>query len=146
MVASGGAHEWHTREGEAKGSARYSATAAALAEAVYVGLFGVKLAGGVLDLDVRLLDRTGRIELQQPATQTRVAYRYRFEPAARRITLEAETNARTGRVRIVIPPGCAQRRLAAVRSALPSGSRRVAKTAPSRCPPARRRSASRYAW
>lgn len=105
VVGSGGAHEWHTREGEAKGSARYSATAAALAEAVYSGLFGVKLAGGVLDLDVRLLDRTGRIELLQPATQTRVAYRYRFEPAARRITLEAETNARTGRVRIVVPPG-----------------------------------------
>jgi len=77
---------------------------AALAEAIYTGLFGVKLAGGVLDLDVRLLDRTGRVELQQPATQTRVAYRYRFEPAARRITLEAETNARPGRVRIVVPP------------------------------------------
>lgn len=105
VVASGGAYEWHTRDGEAKGSARYSATAAALAEAVYSGLFGVKLAGGVLDLDVRLLDRTGRIELQQPATQTRLAYRYRFEPVTRRITLEAETNARTGRVRIVVPPG-----------------------------------------
>lgn len=100
-----GAHEWHTREGEAKGSGRYSATAAALAEAVYAGLFGVRLEGGVLSLDIRLLDRTGRIELSQPATPTRLAYRYAFDPRTRRITLNADTTARLGRVRIVVPPG-----------------------------------------
>ncbi len=100
---SKGAYEWHTRSGEAKGSGRYSATAAALAEAVYTGLFGVKLGHGVADLDIRLLDRTGRIDLTQPATGTRVAYRYAFDPRARRITLDAETNARLGRVRLVVP-------------------------------------------
>lgn len=120
-----GAYEWHTREGEAKGSGRYSATAAALAEAVYSGLFGVQLAGGVLSLDIRLLDRTGRIELTQPATATRVAYRYAFEPRARRITLDAETTARLGRVRIVVPPGL---RVREVRR----GGRRVPFTAETR--------------
>jgi hypothetical protein len=105
VTAAGGAHEWHTREGEAKGSGRYSASAAALAEAVYDGLFGVHLAGGVLDLDIRLMDRTGRIALEQPATATRVGYRYRFDPRTRRIDLDAQTNARLGRIRIVVPPG-----------------------------------------
>jgi Mannosylglycerate hydrolase MGH1-like glycoside hydrolase domain len=105
VVAAHGAHEWHTREGDPKGSGRYSASAAALAEAVYEGLFGVKLVRGVLSLDIRLLDRTGRIELRQPATTTRVAYRYRFDPRTRRINLDAETNARLGRVRLVLPPG-----------------------------------------
>jgi hypothetical protein len=103
VVAADGCYEWFTREGLPRGSARYSGSASALAMAVYGGLYGVDLAGGVLNLDVRLGERSGRVELAQPATATTLSYRYRADGL--RLSLELSTNARPGRLRIALPYG-----------------------------------------
>jgi hypothetical protein len=103
VVAAGGCYEWFTREGAPRGSARYSGSASALALALYEGLFGVELAGGVLDLDVRLRGRSGSVALEQPATGATLSYRYRAEPL--KLSLDVQTSARPGRLRIALPEG-----------------------------------------
>jgi hypothetical protein len=103
VARSRGVYEWNTREGEGKGSPRYAASAGALADAVFHGLFGVTLARGQLDLDVRL-DRSGAIHLYQPATDTFVAYRFEVAPA--RLVLRYESNAKgSGRAAVLLPKG-----------------------------------------
>ena len=101
---SRGLYEWHTRTGEGRGSAAYAGSAGVLAAALFEGLFGVSLSAGELSLTVRLGEEPGRIHLYQPATDTFVAYRY--EPSARSLLLEYDSNhPRPGRVAIRIPPG-----------------------------------------
>jgi hypothetical protein len=101
---NGGLHEWHTRDGEGRGSPTYAGSAGMLAAAVFEGLFGVSLSAGELNLTVRLGAEPGRIHLYQPATDTFVAYRY--EPTARSLLLEYDSNhPRPGRVALRLPPG-----------------------------------------
>jgi len=99
---NGGLHEWQTRDGEGRGSPTYAGSAGALAAAVFEGLFGVSLSADELSLTVRLGPEPGRIHLYQPATDTFVAYRY--EPAARSLVLEYDSNhRRPGRIALLIP-------------------------------------------
>jgi hypothetical protein len=101
---SGGLYEWHTREGEGRGSRTYAGSAGALAAAVYEGLFGVSLSADRLTITVRLGGETGSLHLYEPATDTFVAYRY--QPSARSIVLEYDSNHRhPGRVALPLPPG-----------------------------------------
>ena len=100
---NGGLHEWHTRDGEGRGSPTYAGSAGMLAAAVFEGLFGVSLSADELSLTVRLGTEPGRIHLYQPATDTFVAYRY--EPGASSIVLEYDSNhPRPGRVALSLPP------------------------------------------
>lgn len=97
-----GLHEWHTRDGEGRGSPTYAGSAGALGAAVIEGLFGVALSADELRITPRLGDEAGRIHLYQPATDTFVAYRY--QPSARALVLEYDSNhPRPGKVRVRIP-------------------------------------------
>ena len=108
---SGGLYEWHTRDGQGRGSPTYAGSAGTLAAAVFEGLFGVSLSADELRLTVRLGPKPGRIHLYQPATDTFVAYRY--EPSDRTLALDYDSNHRhPGRVAMLLPPG---RRVAEVR-------------------------------
>ena len=99
-----GLHEWHTRDGEGRGSPTYAGSAGALAAAVFEGLFGVSLSAAELNLTVRLGEQPGSIHLYQPATDTFVAYRY--EPSEKALVLSYDSNhARPGRVGLRVPPG-----------------------------------------
>lgn len=100
--ATGGLYEWYTRDGAGKGSARYAGSAAALGQAVIEGLFGVDLHGGRLDLRLRL-DRSGAVQLHEPATNSDIDLRCRVEP--RRLVLDLDTNATLGRVAVLLPKG-----------------------------------------
>jgi hypothetical protein len=107
----GGLYEWHTRGGEGRGSPTYAGSAGVLAAAVFEGLFGVSLSADALSLTVRLGAEPGRIHLYEPTTDTFVAYRY--QPAARALMLEYDSNhRRRGRIAVRLPPG---RRVTAVR-------------------------------
>jgi hypothetical protein len=100
---NGGLHEWHTRDGQGRGSPTYAGSAGMLAAAVFEGLFGVSLTADELSLTVRLGAESGRIHLYQPATDTFVAYRY--EPSVSSIVLEYDSNhPRPGRVALGLPP------------------------------------------
>ena len=103
-----GLHEWHTRDGEGRGSSTYAGSAGALAAAVFEGLFGVSLSADELSLTVRLGNESGRIHLYQPATDTFVAYGY--EPSEQVLALTYDSNHRKpGRVALLIPRGRAAR-------------------------------------
>jgi hypothetical protein len=101
---NGGLHEWHTRDGEGRGSPTYAGSAGALAAAVFEGLFGVSLSADELRLTVRLAGEPGSVHLYEPATDTFVAYRY--EPKARALVLDyASNHRRPGRIALRLPPG-----------------------------------------
>lgn len=101
-VAAGGLHEWHTREGEGRGSATYAGSAGALGDALYRGLFGVDLRASRLHLKVRLGERSGRLDLLEPATATRIEYRYTWTPEV--ATLEYKSSHREpGRISVRLP-------------------------------------------
>jgi hypothetical protein len=99
-----GLHEWHTRDGQGRGSPTYAGSAGMLAAAVFEGLFGVSLSADELSLTVRLGTEPGRIHLYQPATDTFIAYRY--EPSTRALVLDYDSNhGGEGRVALAVPPG-----------------------------------------
>jgi hypothetical protein len=101
---SGGLYEWHTREGEGRGSRTYAGSAGVLAAAVFEGLFGVSLSADELSLAVRLGAEPGRIHLYEPATGTFVAYQY--QPSAYALVLEYDSNHRhRGSVGLLVPKG-----------------------------------------
>jgi hypothetical protein len=105
-VANGGLHEWSTREGQGRGSARYAGSAGALGAAIMAGLYGIDLRHDGLDLHVRLGDLAGRVRAVEPATGMVVAYEYACDPARRRITLRYEAS-RSGRgtLEVLLPSG-----------------------------------------
>jgi len=101
---NGGLYEWHTREGEGRGSRTYAGSAGALAAAVFEGLFGVSLSADELSLTVHLGAEPGRIHLYQPATDTFVSYRY--QPSERALVLDYDSNhPQRGRVGLLVPSG-----------------------------------------
>ena len=105
VARAGGLYEWNSRTGEGRGSPRYAGSAAALAEAIFRGLYGVELVGDTLSLRVRLRDKPGDIHLYQPATDTYVAYSYRPAPKRGLVTLRFESNAQPGRLAVALPAG-----------------------------------------
>jgi len=101
---NGGLHEWHTRDGQGRGSPTYAGSAGALGAAVIEGLFGVSLSADELSLNVCLGEMAGRIHLYQPATDTFVAYSY--EPSERTLVLTYDSNHPSrGRVALRLPSG-----------------------------------------
>ena len=105
-VAAGGLHEWSTRDGRGRGSARYAGSAAALGAAVLQGLFGLDLGTNGLALHVRHGARSGEVRAQEPATGTTVAYRQSYDAKARTLELSFDSSAPgTGRLEVLLPPG-----------------------------------------
>jgi hypothetical protein len=101
---NGGLHEWHTRDGQGRGSSTYAGSAGVLASATIEGLFGVSLSAAELRLTVRLGELPGRIHLYQPATNTFVAYAY--EPSEQALVLTYDSNhPRRGQVALLVPRG-----------------------------------------
>lgn len=101
-----GLYEWHTRSGEGRGSPRYAGAAGALAGAVLQGLFGVSLDAGELTVKARLVEASGEAHLYQPATDTFVAYGYRYDERARSILMNYRSNhPRAGRLELLLPQG-----------------------------------------
>jgi hypothetical protein len=92
-VLGGGLYEWHSKDGRGRGSPKYSGSAGALGAACFQGLFGVYLRASGLELKVRLGNRSGQIRLHQPATDTFVRYRYRYQGRADRLIMQYESNA-----------------------------------------------------
>lgn len=106
VVSSGGLYEWQSRDGKGRGSRNYAGSAGALGAACFQGLFGVYLTAGALELRVRLGDWPGQIQLYQPATETYVRYRYRYDEKAHRLDLRYESNsASEGGLSILLPKG-----------------------------------------
>lgn len=105
-VENAGLFEWHSRDGRGQGSPAYAGSAGALAAALFQGLFGVHLTAERLSLTVRLGQRSGRIELLEPATDTSVAYRYEYEAGGRHLRLAYESShPRPGQVALLLPAG-----------------------------------------
>ena len=104
-VRSRGLHEWWTREGEPKGSARYAGSAGALGQAVIEGLFGVSLEARRLDVTVRLGERRGHLYLRQPATGDSVWYVHSYDAARRRVSVVYGSTARAGTLALLLPLG-----------------------------------------
>ncbi len=112
---SGGLYEWYTREGAGRGSPRYAGSAGALGQAVYEGLFGVRLRADGLRLRVRLGARSGSVRLQEPASGRSVYYehhvgpdriemRWRTRPAARELALRLPEGRRAVALRVAGQP------------------------------------------
>ncbi|MFL6229122.1 MAG: MGH1-like glycoside hydrolase domain-containing protein [Pyrinomonadaceae bacterium] len=91
-VGNNGLYEWHTRDGQGKGSSDYAGSAGALSAAVFQGLYGVYLSGGMLNLKIRLSDRPGQIHVYQPATDNYVAYRYGYDEVSQTASMVYESN------------------------------------------------------
>jgi hypothetical protein len=85
-------YEWDTREGEGRGSPNLAASAGALAGAVFQGLFGIYLSGDALSVRIRLGVLPGKIHLYEPATDSYVAYEYRYDDTVERIGVDYESN------------------------------------------------------
>lgn len=103
-VQNNGLHEWHTLEGEGKGSRDYAGSAGVLGGAISQGLFGVYLNHGALTLKVRLSDRSGSIRVHEPATDRHVSYQYCYEPSLSVIRIKYSSNfPNPGRIHILLP-------------------------------------------
>jgi hypothetical protein len=121
---NGGLYEWHTREGEGRGSGTYAGSAGVLAAAVFEGLFGVSLSAEELSLTVRLGPEPGRIHLHEPATDTFVAYGY--QPSERALVLDYDSNHRgRGTVGLLVPSGRRVLRMALDAKPVPLRTRSV---------------------
>ena len=106
VTSGGGLYEWQTKDGQGRGSPNYAGSAGALGTASFRGLFGVYLRGGELELKVRLADQPGQIHLNQPATETFVRYRYRYDQTQQEIRLFYETNLEgEGNLSVLLPVG-----------------------------------------
>ena len=103
-VQNNGLHEWHTLQGEGKGSRDYAGSAGVLGGAISQGLFGVYLTHRALTLKVRLAERSGSIRLHEPATERHVSYEYCYEPSAGVIRVTYSSNfPNPGRIHILLP-------------------------------------------
>lgn len=106
VASSSGLFEWQTKDGKGRGSRNYAGSAGALGAACFRGLFGVYLRGDELELKVRLGDQPGQIQLNQPATDTFVRYRYRYDEESLQIRLFYESNlAGEGNLSVLLPRG-----------------------------------------
>jgi hypothetical protein len=105
IIKSGGFFEWRSKDGAGQGSRHYAGSAAALADAVYRGLFGVDLTADQLDLRVRLGTRDAAIYLRQPTDQRFVAYRTDFDDTTRTFHVRYESSMPVnGTLAILLPP------------------------------------------
>jgi len=118
LVATGwaahpeGLYEWHlpgTDQG--RGSLHYCASAAALAEAIIGGLYGVSLDRQGVVLSPRLSHQDGYVRVYQPATDIYAAYDYRVTAGG--IVLEYGCNDEQPlTLRMLLPAGTAIQGLA----------------------------------
>jgi hypothetical protein len=103
-VDNNGLYEWHTRNGEGKGSRDYAGSGGALSGAVFQGLFGVYLSKAGLILKIRLGYQTGQINLYEPATDQYVAYQHCYERETNSIRLGYSSNfPYNGKIHILVP-------------------------------------------
>jgi len=106
VAGNGGLHEWQALDGRGRGSRNYAGSAGALGAASFQGLFGVYLSAGSLQLKVRLGELPGEIQLFQPATDTFVRYRYRYDAARSQLSMLFESNAGAeGSLSVLLPRG-----------------------------------------
>lgn len=100
---SGGLFEWHTRDGQGRGSPQYAGSAGALGTAILEGLLGIRLSAERLELKPRLGVLSAQVRLHEPATGTGVEYDYR--PSADEIVFTfAVTPPRATSVAVLLPP------------------------------------------
>ncbi|HEV8429111.1 MAG TPA: amylo-alpha-1,6-glucosidase [Pyrinomonadaceae bacterium] len=103
-VSNNGLYEWHTRDGKGMGSANYVGSAGALAGAVFQGLYGIYQRYNVLDLRIRLGDRSAELHLYEPATAKFINYRYGYQRESETLTLTYESNSPgMGRICMLLP-------------------------------------------
>jgi hypothetical protein len=99
---SDGLFEWHTRDGQGRGSGRYAGSAGALGAAVLEGLLGVRLRAADAVLSPRLGSIAATVRLVEPGTGSVVDYDYRS--GASEMTLAFEIRpARPTVVRLLVP-------------------------------------------
>jgi hypothetical protein len=104
--AAGGLYEWYERDGTGRGSPRYAASAAALAQAVFGGLFGITLDARGASVEVRLGGRDGAVTVHEPASGRTLAYTQRIEGAGARLVLTYAGRVEgIGRLRVRLPSG-----------------------------------------
>jgi hypothetical protein len=106
VAASGGLHEWYTPSGEPRGSPHYAGSVGALSGALYQGLFGIDSRAEGLAITVRLGTTSGSVRVHEPTLDRRIAYDWRYDPAARtgRLHLECDAGG-TGTLRVLLPSG-----------------------------------------
>jgi len=99
---SDGLYEWHTREGQGRGSGRYAGSAGALGAAVLEGLLGVRLRAADAVISPRLGPIAATARLVEPGTGSVVEYDYRS--SATEMTLDCEIRpARPTVIRLLVP-------------------------------------------
>ena len=103
-VKDDGLYEWYSKDGKGKGSSNYGDNAGTLASAIFQGLFGVDLGGGTLNLRIRMGDRSGKIHLYQPSTDSYVACQYAFDKAQATVRIDYQSNiGGSGMVSMLLP-------------------------------------------
>ncbi len=110
--AAGGLYEWYERDGTGQGSAHYAGSAAALADAILTGLFGVELSATGAAVDIRLGGHEGGVEVYQPASGRSMAYRQRLDATRESLVISYGGAVEgLGHLRVRLPPGVTARRV-----------------------------------
>jgi hypothetical protein len=99
---SGGLFEWHTKDGQGRGSPQYAGSAGALGAAVVHGLLGITLTPREIQVRPRLGAIGAQARLYEPATGTTVEYDYR--PSRPALTFRFSVSpARPAEIALLLP-------------------------------------------
>ena len=103
-IANGGLFEWDTKDGAGRGSDFYSGSAGSLARALIEGYLGIWISGHDLKISPRLGLDNARVHVHLPAADRFVAYDYRVDDKARKLSLEIRCDHELGPTISILNP------------------------------------------
>ena len=103
-IANGGLFEWDTKDGAGRGSDFYSGSAGSLARALIEGYLGIWISGHDLKISPRLGLDNARVHVHLPAADRFVAYDYRVDDKARKLSLEIRCDHEPGPTISILNP------------------------------------------
>lgn len=99
-----GLYEWENREGIARGSADFCATAGSLGLALFSGLFGIIIEPDTLSLEPKLGTESASLHVYQPINRLSIDYDYRYDRQLNRIEFTYESSfPGSGMIKILLP-------------------------------------------
>jgi hypothetical protein len=99
-----GFFEWDDRQGTGRGSDFFCGSAGSLSQAVFEGYLGINMTRDGLRLEPRLIKDNCRVHVYIPASDSFVAYEYRYSSEKDRVTLAFNSNIKNkGQIRILSP-------------------------------------------
>ena len=123
LAAGPGLHEWYARDGSARGSADYAASAAAIHNAVVRGLLGVSRSADGVRVVLRARETVPRFDIPQRATSSRIAVSQAVSAAG--IDVEVDSSEPVREVCSLLPPGKTPADQGALEAGAPRTVRRI---------------------